>query len=111
MTPLSSEIAIDAPKSLVRPLLDDLDSHPDWNPVEIEAKGQAVVGAAFEHTGNVGSFSSFRWSKVAPTGALAPPERSPATTPSRPSRLERIQDRAWQSEAGEEALVAEPRHR
>ena len=26
---------------------------PDWNPVEIQAKGVAVVGAAFEHTGKL----------------------------------------------------------
>jgi hypothetical protein len=29
----------------------------------------------------------------------------------RASRREWLQDRAWQAEAGEEAFVAEPRHR
>jgi hypothetical protein len=32
-------------------------------------------------------------------------------TPTGFSRLEWMRDRAWQAEAGEEALVAEPRHR
>jgi hypothetical protein len=53
LTPLSSEIAIDAPSELVWQVIVDFDSYPDWNPVEIEAKGQAVVGAAFEHTGKL----------------------------------------------------------
>ena len=34
-------------------MLVDFDSYPDWNPVEIEARGQAVVGATFEHTGKL----------------------------------------------------------
>jgi hypothetical protein len=31
-------------------VLVDLDSYRDWNPVEIDAKGEAVVGAVLEHT-------------------------------------------------------------
>lgn len=53
MTLLTSEIAIDAPSDVVWRVLVDFDSYPDWNPVEIEAKGVAAVGAAFEHTGKL----------------------------------------------------------
>lgn len=53
MTLLTSEIAIDAPSEVVWRVLVDFDSYPDWNPVEIEARGVAVVGAAFEHTGKL----------------------------------------------------------
>lgn len=53
MTLLTSEIAIDAPSDVVWQVLVDFDSYPKWNPVEIEAKGVAVVGAAFQHTGKL----------------------------------------------------------
>ena len=53
MTLLTSEIAIDASSEVVWQVLVDFDSYPDWNPVEIEAKGIAVVGAAFQHTGKL----------------------------------------------------------
>jgi hypothetical protein len=53
LTLLTSEIVIDAPSEIVWQVLVDFDSYPDWNPVEIQAKGEAVVGAAFEHTGKL----------------------------------------------------------
>jgi hypothetical protein len=53
LTLLISEIVIDAPSEVVWQVLVDFDSYPDWNPVEIEAKGEAVVGAPFEHTGKL----------------------------------------------------------
>ena len=53
MTLLTSEIVIDAPSEVVWQVLVDFDSYPDWNPVEVEAKGEAVVGAPFEHTGKL----------------------------------------------------------
>ena len=53
MTLLTCEIVIDAPSDVVWRVLVDFDSYPDWNPVEIKAKGEAVVGAAFEHTGKL----------------------------------------------------------
>lgn len=53
MTLLTSEIAIDAPSEVVWQVLVDFDSYPDWNPVEIAAKGEPVIGAALEHTGKL----------------------------------------------------------
>lgn len=53
LTLLTSEIVIEAPSEVVRQVLVDFDSYSDWNPVEIEARGEAVVGAAFEHTGKL----------------------------------------------------------
>jgi hypothetical protein len=50
VTLLTSEIVIDASGEIVWQVLVDFDAYPDWNPVEIEARGEAVVGAAFEHT-------------------------------------------------------------
>lgn len=50
MTLLSSEIVIDAPSEVVWQVLVDFDSYANWNPVEIEARGEPVVGAPFEHT-------------------------------------------------------------
>jgi hypothetical protein len=53
VTLLTSEIVINAASDVVWQVLIDFDSYPDWNPVEIEARGEAVVGAAFEHTGKL----------------------------------------------------------
>jgi hypothetical protein len=47
LTLLTSEIVIEAPSEVVWQVLVDFDSYSDWNPVEIEARGEAVVGAAF----------------------------------------------------------------
>jgi hypothetical protein len=51
---LSSEIVIDASSDVVWQVLVDFDSYPTWNPVEIQAHGEARVGATFEHTSVVG---------------------------------------------------------
>lgn len=53
MTLLTSEIVIDAPSEVVWQVLVDFGSYPEWNPVEIQARGEAVVGAPFEHTGKL----------------------------------------------------------
>ena len=53
MTLLTSEIVIEAPCEVVWQVLVDFDSYSDWNPVETEARGEAVVGAVFEHTGKL----------------------------------------------------------
>ena len=53
MTLLTSEIAIAAPSEFVWQVLIDFDSYGDWNPVEIEAIGKAVVGATLVHTGKL----------------------------------------------------------
>lgn len=50
MTVLSSDIVIDAPSEVVWGVLVDFGSYPDWNPVEIQVRGEAVVGSVLEHT-------------------------------------------------------------
>ena len=50
MTLLSSEIVIAAPSAVVWDVLVDFDSYADWNPVEIQARGDAVVGGKLVHT-------------------------------------------------------------
>lgn len=50
MTLLSSEIEIAAPSEVIWDVLVDFSSYAEWNPVEIQARGQAVVGGALEHT-------------------------------------------------------------
>lgn len=50
MALLTSEVVIDAPSEVVWQVLVDFDSYRDCNPVEIEARGEAVVGAVLEHT-------------------------------------------------------------
>lgn len=50
MTLLSSEIVIAAPSEVVWDVLVDFESYADWNPVEIQAHGEAVVGGVVEHT-------------------------------------------------------------
>lgn len=50
MTFLSSEIVIAAPREVVWDVLVDFDSYADWNPVEIHARGEPVVGSIVEHT-------------------------------------------------------------
>jgi hypothetical protein len=47
---LTSEILIDAPSETVWQVLVDFGSYKDWNPVEIDAKGEATPGAILEHT-------------------------------------------------------------
>jgi hypothetical protein len=47
---LSSEIIIDAPADVVWRVLVDFGSYPEWNPVEIDVRGEARVGATLEHT-------------------------------------------------------------
>jgi hypothetical protein len=53
LTLLSSEIVIEAPSEIVWQVLVEFGSYSDWNPVEIKAKGEAVIGARFEHTGKL----------------------------------------------------------
>jgi hypothetical protein len=43
-------MAIAAPCQVVWDVLVDLESYPDWNPVEIQVKGEPVVGGTLEHT-------------------------------------------------------------
>jgi hypothetical protein len=50
MTLLTSEIVIAAPSEVVWEVLVDFGSYGEWNPVEIEAHGEAVVGGVLEHT-------------------------------------------------------------
>lgn len=50
MTDLSSEIVIAAPVDVIWNVLADFDAYADWNPVEIHARGEAVVGRPLEHT-------------------------------------------------------------
>jgi hypothetical protein len=50
MTLLSSEIAIAASSEVIWDVLVDFGSYADWNPVEIQARGEAVVGGVLEHT-------------------------------------------------------------
>jgi hypothetical protein len=50
MTLLSSEIAIAAPSEVIWDVLVGFSSYADWNPVEIRARGEAVVGGVLEHT-------------------------------------------------------------
>ena len=50
VTLLTSEIVIDAPSETVWHVLVDFASYKDWNPVEIDAKGEATVGTVLEHT-------------------------------------------------------------
>src|SRR5437660_1085895 len=50
MTLLSSEIVIAAPSEVVWEVLVDFSSYSDWNPVEVQARGEAVAGATLEHT-------------------------------------------------------------
>src|SRR5690349_9504585 len=47
---LTSEIEIAAPAAVVWDVLVDFDSYADWNPVEIQASGEPVVGSIIEHT-------------------------------------------------------------
>ena len=50
MRVLTSEIVIDAPADFVWRVLVDFESYREWNPVEIDVRGEARVGAALEHT-------------------------------------------------------------
>jgi hypothetical protein len=50
MTLLSSEIVIAAPSEVIWDVLVDFSSYADWNPIEIQARGEAVVGGVLEHT-------------------------------------------------------------
>ena len=47
---LVSEIEIHAPPETVWAVLTDFPSYPDWNPVEIEMRGEPVVGTRLHHT-------------------------------------------------------------
>lgn len=75
MTLLSSEIVIGAPSEIVWQVLVDFDSYPDWNPVEIEARGEAVIGAVVEHTGKLPGRKPMTFKakiiEASPTRALA----------------------------------------
>jgi hypothetical protein len=53
LTLLTSEIVIEAPSEVVSQVPVDFDSYSDWTLVEIEARGEAVVGAAFTHAGKL----------------------------------------------------------
>jgi hypothetical protein len=50
VTHLSSEIVIDASSHVIWDVLVDFASYAEWNPVEIHARGEAVVGGILEHT-------------------------------------------------------------
>lgn len=50
MTLLSSEIVIAAPSEVIWDVLVDFASYAAWNPVEVQAHGEAVVGGVLEHT-------------------------------------------------------------
>jgi hypothetical protein len=50
LTLLTSEIVIAAPSETIWDVLVDFGSYAEWNPVEIEARGEAVVGGVLEHT-------------------------------------------------------------
>jgi hypothetical protein len=50
VTLLTSEIAIAAPTEVVWDVLVGFDSYGDWNPVEIDVRGEPVVGSVLEHT-------------------------------------------------------------
>ncbi len=50
MEELTSEIEIDAPPETVWRVLTDFDAYSEWNPIEIEMKGQPIVGTVLEHT-------------------------------------------------------------
>jgi hypothetical protein len=50
VTVLTSEIVIAAPSEVVWDVLVDFGSYAQWNPVEIRARGEAVVGSTLEHT-------------------------------------------------------------
>lgn len=53
VTLLTSEIEIAAPSEVIWDVLVDFGAYVDWNPVEIQARGQAVVGGTLEHTGQL----------------------------------------------------------
>jgi hypothetical protein len=50
VTVLTSEIVIAAPSEVVWDVLVDFGSYARWNPVEIDARGEPVVGTILEHT-------------------------------------------------------------
>ncbi len=50
MTLLSSEIVIAAPSEVVWDVLVDFASYAEWNPIEIQARGEPVLGGVLEHT-------------------------------------------------------------
>jgi hypothetical protein len=50
MTLLTSEIVIAAASEVIWDVLVDFGSYGNWNPVEIQADGEAVVGGVLEHT-------------------------------------------------------------
>lgn len=50
MTLLTSEIEIAAPSEVIWDVLVEFGSYAGWNPVEIQARGHAVVGGTLEHT-------------------------------------------------------------
>ncbi len=50
MALLTSQIEISAPREVVWGVLIDFGSYAEWNPVEIQAHGDAVVGGTLEHT-------------------------------------------------------------
>lgn len=91
-------------------VLDPLRVVEDYATIDQLSRGrlELVIGKSNEarHFPMFGLYLEDQWDlPVSKSGG------SGTTTPTRPSRLEWLQDRAWQAEAGEEALVAEPRHR
>jgi hypothetical protein len=50
MPHLTSEITIAASAEVVWDVLVDFGAYAEWNPVEIQARGEALVGSVLEHT-------------------------------------------------------------
>lgn len=50
MKALSSDIDIDARPETVWQVLTDFPTYAEWNPIEIEMKGQPIAGSILEHT-------------------------------------------------------------
>ena len=50
MRELTSDIDIDAPPEAVWRVLTDFPAYGEWNPIEIEMKGEPVEGTTLEHT-------------------------------------------------------------
>ena len=69
---LVSEIEIQAPPDTVWAVLTDFSAYPDWNPIEIEMRGEAVVGTRLHHTSKLPGRKPMRFS---PTIVAADPGR------------------------------------
>jgi hypothetical protein len=73
MKELSSSIDIDAPAHAVWEVLTDFDSYPEWNPIEIEMRGEPVAGTVLQHTSKLPGKKPMQFK---PTIAEATPNRA-----------------------------------